>query len=89
MEESQRLRQLRWMCRRGMRELDVLLEAFVNKQAGPLAANAWPEFEALLRCEDDRIWDWLQDPAQVLTLPDAKDFGPILLEIRGGLSRLD
>ena len=85
MDESQRLRQLRWMCRRGMRELDVLLQAFVERQAVALAAQAWPQFESLLQREDDCIWDWLQNPAAA---PDS-DFRSILLEIRGGAARLD
>lgn len=85
MDESPRLRRLRWLCRRGMKELDILLEGFVERQAVSLAANGWPEFEALLQCEDDRIWDWLQDPAH----PGANGFQAVLIEIRGGAARVD
>jgi succinate dehydrogenase flavin-adding protein (antitoxin of CptAB toxin-antitoxin module) len=45
-----------------MKELDVLLERFLDRHAGPLAEGRWPEFEALLQTEDDLLWDWLQDP---------------------------
>ncbi len=61
-----RLRRLHWRCRRGMKELDVLLARFVDAQAGALARGEWPAFETLLEEEDDRLWDWLQgraDPA--------------------------
>jgi len=85
MEDSARLRRLRWLCRRGMKELDLLLEGFVERQAQSLAANIWPEFEALLQREDDRIWDWLQDP----DLPEAQSFRTVLIEIRGGTRGVD
>ena len=54
-----RLKKLRWQSRRGMKELDVLLEAFLAKQAGPLTEGAWPELEELLRLEDDVLFDWV------------------------------
>lgn len=49
---------LRWRCRRGMRELDTLLERWL--------AECWPSadssdrarFERLLDCEDDQLWNW-------------------------------
>jgi antitoxin CptB len=49
---------LRWRCRRGMRELDRLLERYLER--------AWPQaepseraaFERLLACEDDQLWRW-------------------------------
>ncbi len=51
--------QLRWRCRRGMRELDLLLSAWL--------ARRWPEadereraaFERLLAQPDPCLWDWL------------------------------
>ena len=56
---SDRLKKLRWQSRRGMKELDVLLEAFLVDQAGPLTEGAWPELEDLLRLEDDVLFDWV------------------------------
>ncbi len=50
---------LRWQSRRGMKELDVLFEAFFLKQAGPLLEGAWPELEMLLKQEDDVLFDWV------------------------------
>jgi len=57
-----RLRRLRWLCRRGMKELDVLLECFIAGQAQALRAGQWPQLERLLALEDDRLWDYLQNP---------------------------
>ena len=60
---ADRIRKLRWLCRRGMKELDILLERFVNAQAQALETGDWPALESLLATEDDVLWDLLQDPA--------------------------
>lgn len=57
-----RLRRLRWLCRRGMKELDVLLERFLANHAEALQNGQWPEFEALLANEDDQLWDYVLQP---------------------------
>jgi antitoxin CptB len=54
-----RVKKLRWQSRRGMKELDVLFEAFFAKQTGPLLDGAWPELETLLGQEDDVLFDWI------------------------------
>lgn len=56
--EEPELKRLRWRCRRGMRELDQLLERWLDQQ---FAAASEPErgvFRRLLDCEDDRLWRW-------------------------------
>lgn len=58
MSDAAGLRRLRWRCRRGMRELDQLLEGYLDKRwpnAEPLERNG---FERLLDCEDDQLWRW-------------------------------
>lgn len=80
MTDAIRVRKLRWLCRRGMKELDVLLERFVTLNETSLAEGAWPELESLLNTEDDRLWDWFQHP-------DSCDAGPywkLLTEICSG-----
>jgi len=54
-----------------MKELDVLLERFLERNAAELAGGAWPELERLLAWEDDRLWDCLQDPARAAARPHA------------------
>jgi antitoxin CptB len=51
---------LRWLCRRGMKELDVLLEGFLEREGTALAAGQFPGLERLLASEDDRLWGWFQ-----------------------------
>jgi len=50
---------LRWRCRRGMRELDVLLSAWLETSYSTAGDEERQAFEALLDCEDDAIWDWM------------------------------
>lgn len=54
-----RVKKLRWQSRRGMKELDVLFEAFFVEQAEPLLEGAWPDLEVLLEQEDDVLFDWV------------------------------
>ena len=66
-----RLRKLRWQSRRGMKELDVLFEAFFIQQAGSLVAGGWPQLDELLTQEDDVLFDWISGrnlPANAETL---------------------
>jgi antitoxin CptB len=66
-----RLRKLRWQSRRGMKELDVLFEAFFSQQAETLLAGGWPQLDELLTQEDDVLFDWISGrnlPANIETL---------------------
>ena len=58
--------QLRWRCRRGMLELDVMLRRYLDGPYGTLSEREQSEFVALLETEDDKLWVWLsgrQTPA--------------------------
>ena len=54
-----RVKKLRWQSRRGMKELDVLFEAFFAQQTESLIAGNWPQLEELLKQEDDVLYDWI------------------------------
>ena len=54
-----RLKSLRWKSRRGMKELDVLLESFLIEEADVLREGGWQAFEELLAQEDDVLFDWI------------------------------
>ena len=53
------LRRLLWRCRRGMKELDVMLERFVAGGAGLGTHTARAAFEELLGLPDPLLADYL------------------------------
>jgi len=80
MGDFERVRKLKWLCRRGMKELDILLERFIDKHQDSLADGSWPDLEALLQTEDDVLWDWFQDSSN----PNASRYQELLVQIRRG-----
>jgi antitoxin CptB len=50
--------QLRWRCRRGMRELDVLMERYLERGWPQATTEERGIFLRLLDCEDDKLWAW-------------------------------
>jgi antitoxin CptB len=57
--EAERLRRLRWQCRRGMLELDLLLNGFLDLAWADLDDADRAAFEGLLQVEDQILIDWL------------------------------
>jgi len=58
MSEDKRAR-LRWHCRRGMLELDVILQRFADQDLDRLDAAALAVLERLLEQSDPDLMDWL------------------------------
>lgn len=52
------LKRLRWRCRRGMRELDVLLGRWLDREWPAASESQRGVFLRLLDCEDDKLWRW-------------------------------
>jgi antitoxin CptB len=55
---------LRWACRRGMLELDVLLAPFVEHGYDALTEPEKHIFERLLACDDPDLFAWFMGHAQ-------------------------
>ena len=51
--------QLRWRCRRGMRELDVLLERYLAERYPSAPRVEQQAFEALLELPDPQLFAYL------------------------------
>ncbi|WP_281212521.1 succinate dehydrogenase assembly factor 2 [Shewanella insulae] len=49
---------VRWACRRGMLELDVLFQPFVETQYEQLSFDDKAVFVRLLECEDPELFAW-------------------------------
>jgi antitoxin CptB len=67
-DDATELRRLRWRCRRGMRELDQLLNRWLDREWAVSSDSERGEFLRLLDCEDDRLWRWFLGHE---TAPDA------------------
>lgn len=55
---------LRWACRRGMLELDVLFMPFVEQAYDDLSDADKLTFERLLECDDPEIFAWFMGHEQ-------------------------
>jgi antitoxin CptB len=53
------LERTRWRCRRGLLELDVVLQRFIDKHYEKLDEEALRQFEALLDLADNDLWDMI------------------------------
>jgi antitoxin CptB len=58
MSDEAELRRLRWRCRRGMKELDVLLLRWLEREWLQASDGDRGVFLRLLDCEDDKLWRW-------------------------------
>ena len=56
MKETERVR---WRCRRGMLELDIVLGRFVERHYGELDEAGRAAFDALLEMPDTALWDMI------------------------------
>ena len=52
-------KQLVWRCRRGVRELDVLFNRFLDSEYDNLSSAEKLDFQRLLEVQDPVIMDWL------------------------------
>ncbi len=51
------LRRLRWKCRRGMLENDLVLGRFLDRRAANLDRETLEQLNALLELGDNELWD--------------------------------
>jgi len=61
--QSKELARLRWHCRRGMLELDLMLLPFVDGYYGQLSKEQQQAFINLLSESDQDLWQWLSGTA--------------------------
>jgi antitoxin CptB len=69
---------LRWQCRRGMLELDLMLESFVEKRYFDLPVKTKKAFHQLLNCQDQILLDYLMGQ----DVPTDKDVADVAKQIR-------
>jgi len=75
-------KQIRWRCRRGMKELDALLERFLASDYLALADAEKQTLARLLDAKDPDLLDWLCGRNR----PDDIELAAIVTRIRCSLS---
>ena len=58
--QDETLRRLRWQCRRGLLELDLLFVRFLEQHYSALNATELDAFQRLLEQPDQTLLAWLQ-----------------------------
>lgn len=53
------LDRVRWRCRRGMLELDIILQRFVDKHYTQLNETELQQFDTFLNLPDNDLWDMI------------------------------
>ncbi|HVW64579.1 MAG TPA: succinate dehydrogenase assembly factor 2 [Nitrosospira sp.] len=61
---AKELERARWRCRRGLLELDILLERFMDEHYATLGENELRQFEMLLNVPDNDLWDMIMQRQQ-------------------------
>lgn len=69
---------MRWLCRRGMKELDVLLESFMAQEYDQLSEEETAVFGEILQSEDPDLHAYLTGKLQASN----PEWSPILERIR-------
>ena len=59
------LDRVRWRCRRGMLELDIILQRFVDKYYVLLNKTELEHFDTLLNLPDNDLWDMITSKKEV------------------------
>jgi len=62
--ETEELRRLRWRCRRGLLELDIVLQRFLDQEYGNLDDSQRQAFNELLELSDNTLLAYLNKQEQ-------------------------
>jgi antitoxin CptB len=72
--ETEAIRRLRWQCRRGLLELDILFVRFLEQHYSVLNVEEQGAFQRLLEQPDQTLLAWLQGqqepPSDLKTIID-------------------
>lgn len=82
---AREIERLRWQCRRGMLELDLLLNRFLERDFADLAVEQRIAFVRLLGYPDQILHDWLLGQA----VPAEPLLGDLIGRIRAAMTTTD
>jgi antitoxin CptB len=75
--DTQRVYSLRWRCRRGMKELDVLLTRYLERDYHIAALPQRQAFEELLERSDPEILDYILGRVA----PETRELGLVIARL--------
>jgi antitoxin CptB len=78
MLDAARLSRIRWRCRRGMLENDLVLTRFLDARGTALSESEVALLDRLLDLPDNELWDLLAGRAD----PADPAVGPVLQQLR-------
>jgi len=61
---TEELNRLRWQCRRGLLELELVLERFLETRGERLQGEQLTSFKTLLEYTDNDLWDLIRARAE-------------------------
>jgi antitoxin CptB len=62
--DTSEMNRLRWCCRRGLLENDLVLERFLGAHAETLEGERLAAFKTLLDCSDGELWSLVSGRAE-------------------------
>ena len=76
--DTAKLSRLRWRCRRGLLENDLILARFMDLRAATMTDDEVAGLDRLLRLSDNELWDMLAGRAE----PDDAALRPLVTALR-------
>jgi antitoxin CptB len=76
--EHRRLERIRWRCRRGKLENDLILTRFLDAHGAMLRESDLASLDRLLDMPDDTLWDLIAGRAE----PDDAALAPLVARLR-------
>jgi antitoxin CptB len=74
---QEEINRMRWAARRGMLELDLVLEPFVTARYAQLSVADRGVFQRLMQCEDQELFAWFMRRGD----PDDEELAGIVRQI--------
>jgi antitoxin CptB len=74
----ERWNRIKWRCRRGMLENDLVLSRFLDARGPTLGEDEIAMLDRLLDLPDDALWDLIAGRQE----PDDPTVGPLLAQLR-------
>jgi antitoxin CptB len=74
---QEEINRMLWAARRGMLELDLVLEPYVIARYAQLSATDRSRFQQLMQCEDQDLFAWFMQRGQ----PEDKELAIIVRQI--------